>query len=699
MARKLDIITLRGLSAAGRHGVFDSERESEQPFHVDISLWVDTTEAAHSDDIDQTVSYADIAEEAVAVLSGPSVSLLETLAQRVADAALAHPRVEGVEVTVHKPMAPLAQQFSDVLVTIRRGTCDEAPLHVETLQRADEVEDARGPLEKSSPTLPPLPPVPASLVQRPVADNTSAVREHPGEAKTAGSSNRRVDYAIVLPPRRTSTYQPHGLDDAAQTRHVVLALGGNEGNAPVTLAAAVGKLIDLDGFEVDNVSPLLRTQAVIDEGTAPQRDYWNAVVLGRTTLDAEELLLRCQGFEAELGRVRHEHWGPRTVDIDIVTVEGTTCHTPTLTLPHPYVHQRAFVLVPWNMADPLAELVDAHGNATSVAQLALAAPDRNGIRDAVTDWLDDPASVMDESDRVLASQVDEPLSKLDLLPPESKIGLRPSESGTDVLWRNLWKQWQSSPLDNSERHEQAEAPAQASSDVPTDVSADALPTPPAPSDAARREQEDVPAEAPVDEPADLPADQPINESADEPLAVDEPVAGSQQGGYELPEPPVAFTREDMSDTSEIMIPSSLLRRRSVRWVPVRSEHNSGEGKRAYTDAESDPDAGADDPVPEGDTRGRRGAASRSTSRRGKAHVPALPDWNFQSSSPARIIDDADEAPVRRRSILDPHIADQFPHGPLPDDETTTTSVVRGRTVRPTVTGHIPVIRRDEGQAQ
>ena len=105
MARKLDIITLRGLSAAGRHGVFDSERESEQPFHVDISLWVDTTEAAHSDDIDQTVSYADIAEEAVAVLSGPSVSLLETLAQRVADAALAHPRVEGVEVTVHKPMA------------------------------------------------------------------------------------------------------------------------------------------------------------------------------------------------------------------------------------------------------------------------------------------------------------------------------------------------------------------------------------------------------------------------------------------------------------------------------------------------------------------------------------------------------------------------------------------------------------------
>ena len=343
--------------------------------------------------------------------------------------------------------------------------------------------------------------------------------------------------------------------------------------------------------------------------------------------------------------------------------------------------------------------MDAHGNATSVAQLALAAPDRNGIRDAVTDWLDDPASVMDESDRVLASQVDEPLSKLDLLPPESKIGLRPSESGTDVLWRNLWKQWQSSPLDNSERHEQAEAPAQASSDVPTDVSADALPTPPAPSDAARREQEDVPAEAPVDEPADLPADQPINESADEPLAADEPVAGSQQGGYELPEPPVASTREDMSDTSEIMIPSSLLRRRSVRWVPVRSEHNSGEGKRAYTDAESDPDAGADDPVPEGDTRGRRGAASRSTSRRGKAHVPALPDWNFQSSSPARIIDDADEAPVRRRSILDPHIADQFPHGPLPDDETTTTSVVRGRTVRPTVTGHIPVIRRDEGQAQ
>lgn len=121
MRNELDVITLRGLTARGHHGVLPFEREGSQPFSADVSLWVDTRAAASTDDIDSTVSYADIAEEAVGVLTGPSVYLLETLAQRIADVALAHAQVQGVEVTIHKPMAPLRQQFSDVSVTIRRG--------------------------------------------------------------------------------------------------------------------------------------------------------------------------------------------------------------------------------------------------------------------------------------------------------------------------------------------------------------------------------------------------------------------------------------------------------------------------------------------------------------------------------------------------------------------------------------------------
>ena len=91
MSSQYDIITLRGLSARGHHGVFPFEREGTQTFSVDVSLWVDTRPAAATDDIGLTVSYADIAEEAVAVLTGPSVHLLETLASRVADVALANP--------------------------------------------------------------------------------------------------------------------------------------------------------------------------------------------------------------------------------------------------------------------------------------------------------------------------------------------------------------------------------------------------------------------------------------------------------------------------------------------------------------------------------------------------------------------------------------------------------------------------------
>ncbi|MFD1102987.1 dihydroneopterin aldolase, partial [Schaalia naturae] len=125
MSGIFDIITLRGLSARGHHGVYPFEREGTQPFTVDLSLWVDTRRAAAADDLDLTVDYGEIAGEAVAVLEGPSVYLLETLAQRIAEAALAHPRVHGVEVTLHKPMAPLRQQFSDVAITIRRGAAAE----------------------------------------------------------------------------------------------------------------------------------------------------------------------------------------------------------------------------------------------------------------------------------------------------------------------------------------------------------------------------------------------------------------------------------------------------------------------------------------------------------------------------------------------------------------------------------------------
>ena len=115
-----DRIAIRGLRAHAHHGVYAVERERGQVFTVDAVLEVDTTAAAAGDDLDRTVDYAELAVELHAVLTGKAVRLIETLAQRLADACLAHSAVEAVEITVHKPQADLGVPFDDVTVTIRR---------------------------------------------------------------------------------------------------------------------------------------------------------------------------------------------------------------------------------------------------------------------------------------------------------------------------------------------------------------------------------------------------------------------------------------------------------------------------------------------------------------------------------------------------------------------------------------------------
>jgi len=117
----LDRIALRGLRGHGRHGVLPVERATGQEFRVDVVVALDTRRAARTDDLADTVDYGDLAARVVALVEGEPVALLETLAARVAQAALADPRVVEVEVTVHKPQAPLTVPFDDVTVTVTRG--------------------------------------------------------------------------------------------------------------------------------------------------------------------------------------------------------------------------------------------------------------------------------------------------------------------------------------------------------------------------------------------------------------------------------------------------------------------------------------------------------------------------------------------------------------------------------------------------
>jgi len=116
----LDRIAVRGVTATGHHGVFDFEKREGQTFVVDVVLGVDTREAAATDDLARTVNYAEVAADVVALIVGEPVDLIETLAQQVADACLARDGVEAVEVTVHKPEAPVGVAFGDVTVTITR---------------------------------------------------------------------------------------------------------------------------------------------------------------------------------------------------------------------------------------------------------------------------------------------------------------------------------------------------------------------------------------------------------------------------------------------------------------------------------------------------------------------------------------------------------------------------------------------------
>jgi dihydroneopterin aldolase len=115
-----DRITLRGLKVKGYHGVLREERRDGQDFVVDAALDVDIAAAADSDDLAQTVDYSTVARALAKIVAGEPYDLIETLAERLATACLEQPLVSAVEITVHKPHAPIPLAFDDVTVTIRR---------------------------------------------------------------------------------------------------------------------------------------------------------------------------------------------------------------------------------------------------------------------------------------------------------------------------------------------------------------------------------------------------------------------------------------------------------------------------------------------------------------------------------------------------------------------------------------------------
>jgi dihydropteroate synthase len=158
-------------------------------------------------------------------------------------------------------------------------------------------------------------------------------------------------------------------------RHeVVLAIGANLGDRFGTLREAVAAIAELPDTELTAVSPVYETAPV---GGPEQPDYLNAVLTARTGLRPGDLLSRLHEIEAGHGRVRAVRFGPRTLDIDIISYAGELSDDPVLTLPHPRARERAFVLAPWHDIDPEAVLPGEYGG--RVADL-LAKTVRDGVR-------------------------------------------------------------------------------------------------------------------------------------------------------------------------------------------------------------------------------------------------------------------------------------------------------------------------------
>jgi 2-amino-4-hydroxy-6-hydroxymethyldihydropteridine diphosphokinase len=150
------------------------------------------------------------------------------------------------------------------------------------------------------------------------------------------------------------------------TVRAYLALGSNLGDRAAHLQLALDALASEPGVEVVQVSRVYETAPV---GGPPQDAYLNAVVAVDTVLDPHALLALAQRVEQDARRVRAERWGPRTLDVDVLLYDAVRLDDPELTIPHPRMWERGFVLAP--LRDVAPDLVDPDATWEGVAEAAV----------------------------------------------------------------------------------------------------------------------------------------------------------------------------------------------------------------------------------------------------------------------------------------------------------------------------------------
>lgn len=245
----MDHIKIRGLKVFAHHGVHPQERVAGQDFIISADLGTRTFKAAKNDELEKTIDYGMVCGMIEKFMTENKFNLIETCAERLAEHLLRSVKgLSEITLEIHKPNAPIEQEFEDVSVCITRS------------------------------------------------------------------------------------------------KHVVyIGLGSNMGDKGEYLFGAVEALDQFDDIEVKKISTLIETKPY---GNENQDDFLNGAIKVETMLSPRELLKVCQKLEDEAGRVREEHWGPRTLDLDILIYDDLIMETEELVIPHPDMMNRDFVLKP-----------------------------------------------------------------------------------------------------------------------------------------------------------------------------------------------------------------------------------------------------------------------------------------------------------------------------------------------------------------
>ena len=252
-----DKIIISRLMVYCNHGVFEEEKINGQNFYVSAEIYLDTSKAGHTDNLDYSVNYAEICMLITEFMQFNNFDLIETVAENLSVHILEFsPLIKGVKIRIDKPEAPIMLPFETVAVEIER-----------------------------------------------------------------------------------------------KWHTAFIGLGGNIGDTMTIINEAIEKIRETDGIYVVKESAMVMTEPY---GGVPQNNFLNSVIEIKTYHNPYKLLDIFNQYEAEAGRVRDIHWGPRTLDIDIIMYDEEVIHDERLIIPHVDMQNRIFVLEPLNELAPYA---------------------------------------------------------------------------------------------------------------------------------------------------------------------------------------------------------------------------------------------------------------------------------------------------------------------------------------------------------